>query len=69
MLLWISLGKGGNRLALDNALGPFGQVSEAKIGYGTAASRVGVGATLGLFVLILGWSVLAAWMFVSWLLV
>ena len=69
MLLWIFLGKGGNRLALDNALGPFGQVSEAKIGYGTAASRVGVGAMLGLFVLSLGWAMLAAWMLVSWLVV
>ena len=67
MLLWVFLGKGGNGLALDNAFGAFGQLSEAKIGYRNAGSRVGTGAVLGLFTLLVGWSGLTLWILLSWL--
>lgn len=67
MLLWIFLGKGERITPSANAFSVLGQLNAGKTGYRGASSRVGTGAVLGLFVLLLGWAGIMVWVLLSWL--
>ncbi|MCJ1460401.1 hypothetical protein MMC28_010781 [Mycoblastus sanguinarius] len=72
MLLWIFLGLGGGELEAassgNNFVGGSGLVhGESTVGFRGAGGRVGAGVALGLLVLGLGWTVVAGWALLSWL--
>lgn len=66
-LLWIFLGASGGNLALQDTFGASTQLNGQAAGYRGAGGRVGSGAVLGLLVLLFGWSVVGAWVLLSWL--
>jgi hypothetical protein len=64
MLLWITLGVGGQS---RDPMGSFGPGQESG-GLEGAGARVGPGAAIGILALLLGWTGLCGWLAMSWLL-
>ena len=63
VLLWIFLGVDGEQ---REYLGIRGNVKEGEIGFRGAGGRVETGVLLGLIVLLMGWTGIAAWIGLSW---
>ena len=67
-LLWTFLGIGGGlRLQNEARVGFPVELKMVSAGFRQAGSRVQTGVVLGVLVLLLGWTVVGAWMLLSWL--
>lgn len=67
-LLWTFLGVGGAvRLQNEARVGFPVELKMMSAGFRQAGSRVQTGVVLGVLVLLLGWTVVGAWMLLSWL--
>lgn len=71
-LLWIFLGAGSNhgifKTSKDNSgLGGPVRLEATALGFRGASGRVEAGVTLGVLLLMLGWSGIGAWVLLSWL--